>query len=354
MTKELSTAVFDYSDLDKDVKGKLIALAGTIKREKAKHSQSGLEIGKAIACAHAELAGDGGDGRFSEWVEMECGFGRTTAYNYMWTWQRFGNCSSLEQFTQEALYALASPKAPAPAVKEAEKLADKGHKITLDKAKELLDKFREVEAKAKPRRATSAAAPSPAGTPDLPPEGTANQTDQGSQGKGAQAGACIRTGGDHRFGTDDEGDYRCLECGEPGAKQYADTFDPAEMAGDGTDAMGNEAPDDLRHVFDVAGEFDEQRAKLTAIKSWITQRVKHDAGAKLAGAAQRIKTDIDNADRELRFAKPHCVCVYCHNKPPKVANCNACKGTGWITEDIYKNAPKGMKHGKAERQTVSG
>lgn len=147
MGKELSTAVFDYSVLDKDAKGKLISLAGSIKREKAKHAASGMAIGESVAAAHAILAGEGGDGKFSEWVELECGFGRTSAYNYLWTWQKFGNCSTVEQFDAGALYALASPKAPPKAVAEAEKLADKGHKITLDKARELLDKFRVVEAK---------------------------------------------------------------------------------------------------------------------------------------------------------------------------------------------------------------
>ena len=64
-------------------------------------------------------------------------------------------------------------------------------------------------------------------------------------------------------------------------------------------------------------------------------------------AKQRIVADLDNADSELKFSAPHCVCVYCENKPPKVANCTACKGLGWITEQIYKAAPKGLKREKA-------
>lgn len=126
-------------------------------------------------------------------------------------------------------------------------------------------------------------------------------------------------------------------------KQYNDPFDPAELSGESKDALGKDAPDDLRQVFELRAGFKEQRDKLTSIKTWMTQNIKHPGAALLAGAQQRIVTDIDNADRELKFSAPHCVCIYCKNKAPKVANCNACKGKGWINESIYKAAPKGMQ-----------
>lgn len=325
MSKELSTATFDYSALDKDDKGKLLCLAGEIKREKAKHATSGLSIGKSVATAHAILAKDGKDGEFSRWVELECGFGRTSAYNYMWAWQRFGNCSTVEQFDSGALYALASPKAPEKAAKEAEKLADKGHKITLDTAKELLDKFREGESRPKSSPRPAAQTQSQP-KPPLPAEGTASQTESGSQG---EVGAGEESTGQPSGGT---------------------SFNPSEWTPtDLKDSLGNEVPGDLEEVFEITGEFDEQRNKLKAIKSWLTQRIKHPAGKWLDSAVQRIRTDIDHADSEIKHAKPYCPCVYCHNKEPKVANCNACKGLGWITEPIYDAAPKGMK-----RETVKG
>lgn len=116
-------------------------------------------------------------------------------------------------------------------------------------------------------------------------------------------------------------------------------FEPDEV----TDAFGDDVVGDLRPAFMIRDEFKEKRQQLTNLKTWITQRVSHPGCAVLATAESRVKTDIDNLDRELKFAAPHCACVYCKNKMPKLANCNACKGRGWITEEIYKQAPKDLK-----------
>lgn len=127
------------------------------------------------------------------------------------------------------------------------------------------------------------------------------------------------------------------------------TFDTVgELSSESKDAFGTEPPEELRKVFELRVGFKEQRAKLTSIKTWLTQNQNHPGAAILSGAAQRIRTDVNHADNELDFATPYCVCVYCHNKNPKVANCAACKGLGWITEPIYKAAPKGMQREKAK------
>lgn len=109
------------------------------------------------------------------------------------------------------------------------------------------------------------------------------------------------------------------------------------------DGFGDDVTGELRHVFQVCAEFKEKRQQLTNLKTWITQRMNHPGCAVLASGESRIKTDIDNLDSELKFATPYCVCVYCKNKMPKLANCNACKGRGWITQEIYKQAPKELK-----------
>lgn len=109
------------------------------------------------------------------------------------------------------------------------------------------------------------------------------------------------------------------------------------------DGHGDEVTGELRNVFEICHEFKEKRQALTNIKTWITQRLSHPGCAVLASGESRIKADIDNLDIELKFATPYCACVYCKNKMPKVANCTACKGRGWITQEIYKQAPKEMK-----------
>jgi hypothetical protein len=102
-------------------------------------------------------------------------------------------------------------------------------------------------------------------------------------------------------------------------------------------------PPELASAFDLAADFDAQRRKLTSIKTWLTQNQNHPGAKVLAGAAQRLRTDLDHADAELKFSKPYCVCVYCDDKPQKVADCRACKGLGWIPQPIYEAAPANLK-----------
>jgi hypothetical protein len=130
-------------------------------------------------------------------------------------------------------------------------------------------------------------------------------------------------------------------------RRHADTFEPAEFVSEAKDAFGDGVAGDLKQVFELRGEFDEQLAKLASIKTWMTQRATHPGAAVLAEADQRIRSDLTQVHEELKFAKPHCVCVYCKNKKPKVLDCNACKGKGWMTEQVYKAAPKGLKRESA-------
>jgi hypothetical protein len=134
---------------------------------------------------------------------------------------------------------------------------------------------------------------------------------------------------------------------DPAPRLHADSFEPAEFTGEAKDAFGDGVAGDLKQVFELRAEFDEQLAKLASIKTWMTQRATHPGAAVLAEADQRIRADLTQVHEELKFAKPHCVCVYCKNKNPKVLDCNACKGKGWMTEQVYKAAPKGLKRESA-------
>lgn len=203
--------------------------------------------------------------------------------------------------------------------------------------------------KKKPASVTGGSEDRSAAPPSLPSVGTVNRTDEGSQGDG-DAGECPH-GGPHDFL---EG--ACIKCHEPddaadeepatvaGKVSGGITFDPKELTPQSVkDGFGDEVTGELRAAFAIRAEFQEKRQQLTNLKTWITQRVSHPGCAVLKSGESRIKTDIDNLDTELKFATPHCECVYCKNKMPKVANCNACKGRGWITQEIYKQAPKELK-----------
>jgi hypothetical protein len=191
---------------------------------------------------------------------------------------------------------------------------------------------------------SSSSKPSPPAAVE-PPQSEPIQAPAAKETAVKPTGPCPH-GGEHDY--DDEACRRCHDPKPKGRKISGGiTFERAELEGDSKDAFGGEAPDELKKVFELCEGFKDQRSKLASIKTWMTQNQNHPGAVVLTGAANRIRTDINQADEELKFAAPYCVCVYCHNKPPKVANCNACKGLGWITEPIYKAAPKGMQRVKA-------
>ncbi len=146
MTKELKTTSFDYEGLDKDLKGKLVALAGQIRRSTKSHLEHALDMGQAIEEALELLAKAGKEIIFSDWVKRECGFSVRTAYNYVNAYSRFGGSrASLAQFTAEAIYLLSDDKITSETVDTAINLANKGTRITKDVAEELKRKYQPDE-----------------------------------------------------------------------------------------------------------------------------------------------------------------------------------------------------------------
>lgn len=148
-------------------------------------------------------------------------------------------------------------------------------------------------------------------------------------------------------------DEACRKCHAPKPVKKISggvTFDRDELTSESKDAFDKDAPDELKHVFELREGFEEQRNRLAAVQTWITQNENHPGAKHLQSAASRIRTDLKQASSELKFCAPHCVCVYCKNKPPKVANCNACKGLGWITEPIFNQAPEALKR-ESKRST---
>lgn len=158
---DLKAERFDYSVVDDDCRRKLISCAGEVTRQKKTGLAAMLEMGQAIKTANELLANHSG-GTFGKWVETECGIAPKSAYRYMHAWESFGSCDSLSQLTAEAVYALSSPNAPPEAAKQAQKLADKGVKVTEKVAKELL-----APAEPKPAKKPTPAKPAP--EPDEPP-----------------------------------------------------------------------------------------------------------------------------------------------------------------------------------------
>lgn len=51
------------------------------------------------------------------------------------------------------------------------------------------------------------------------------------------------------------------------------------------------------------------------------------------------KADLTNAHRHLNGTLPHAICPACNSDGGLNKNCRVCKGSGWVTEDEYKNVP---------------
>ncbi len=141
MPKELSLAAFDYSSIDKDVKGKLLNLAGQVKRHEKDFIAAGMEIGEAISEAHKLLAGEGREGRFRQWVELETGLSRSSAYDWMNIYERSKKCPILDTLPSTVARMLAAQAVPDAAIKDFEKQVDKGVKPTVAAAKATIQRF---------------------------------------------------------------------------------------------------------------------------------------------------------------------------------------------------------------------
>lgn len=326
--KELSQATFDYSDLPTETKGKLISLAGQIKKGRQHYIAAVFEVGQAIATAHGLLA-DHDEGTFGKWIENECGIEKRTAYNYMHAWETFGEQETNISVTPTAMYLLSAAEAPEKAAKEAIKRADKGERITVVKAKEILEKFRENEPASIPRKGDGCEIISQL----KPVEAKEVMEIEASK---AESDDPIGDACQHEW--DDDGD--CTKCrinkSKVNAPSGGTTFNPSEWTAD----TGHTGP--MKRVFETAAEFEPARQHLVNLKKWLNRVKGLPGGEMIQKGFQRIVTDLDNLDAEIKFAHPFAACV-CGGKD----NCKVCKGMGWLTKMAYDAAPKEKRRATA-------
>jgi hypothetical protein len=286
--ENLTVKTFDYSDMDPELKGKLICLAGEINRAACSHIEFAIKMGEAISSAHELLAGGGCEGKFKPWLETECGIAKSTAYRYMNAYKAFGDCKELRQFSNEGLYLLSSPDVPRLAVAEAKKVAAKGARISIDRAKEILDKWRE---KAKPT-ATPAAE-------------NANESRE-----------TTLSGPD-------------LDTSKPSQEleQSADSFDTAAIEAQppkGVDIPG------------LASPYKRAVSALNSILNEFTALSEEErTGVHLADKWTRIRHDLTEAKQGLYQAEPIQACEKCGGK-----GCRSCYQSGFWTRAIVGSRKK--------------
>lgn len=171
---ELVEADFNYEMVEKEHAAKLRYCANQIQKHKANAAASMMTIGDMLCIAHEQLA-NYRSGTFLKWVETECGFSKSTAYNYMAAFRVFGSIPTVGNLEDGAVYALAQKETPKKALKEVLKLADKGTKITQKIAKEIIKKHLDESQEEQGEQTSSAAPPSktaPAPSKPAPPPPT--------------------------------------------------------------------------------------------------------------------------------------------------------------------------------------
>lgn len=233
----LAVTHFDYSTIeDKDQRGKLINLEGRIKKKRTGMIQSVLDIGEELAQAQAVLANHN-KGTFKRWVEACFEFTDTTAYNCINVYTRFRESPQIIWgLSDTTLYLLAAPSTPDKSVLEATKLVDKGVRVTVEVAKELIAKHKPSTngktCKArKPRKKTPE-------TPVAPPS------------------ECQQNAAGHEWEADGNGSRFCIHCKE----DHPDNPQPKPKRGKAGDEF-NKVEDFYGKLFRAIDEVANSRGK---------------------------------------------------------------------------------------------
>ena len=281
--------MFDYSDVPADTKGKLIWYAGEIFKHEKACVENGLAAGKMLIEAR-ELCGQR---RFSDWVEMECGFSIRTAYNYMSAFEAFGKCATVAHIELGAMYELAKNEK---AKKRAIKLSEKGVKVTQSMAKRLCQEE---------KGQISPSPPSRGGSVGPGKDEVTEDTGTDAQEPGPRP---------PRNGTDQPGD---LWNAPPEEYEDADSVV--------LDAIGRTVPEALRKSHALSAAIQVEGRKLDAILREIKRLGKEPGGeflptSKLELSFKAIKGDIFGA----------CYWSECPKCRGKNGNpCRDCNGRRW-------------------------
>ena len=110
---------------------------------------------------------------------------------------------------------------------------------------------------------------------------------------------------------------------------------PSESGEQGEDKEESKEPE-VPSIVPPAHEFARITVELRLLKNAIEALAEDPAGAYL-GVAQ-IVVDMKNVFSALKWATPHCVCVYCEGD-----GCKHCQNRGWMSKGLWDSAPDDMK-----------
>ncbi len=281
---KIAVKTFDYEGIDPEAKSKLIYLASEVHKATSTHVESAIRLGESLATAQAVLTAAGRKGRFAEWIDKECGFSKSTAYNYIAAFTRFNSeLENVGKFTMGAVFALSPEKVPQIAVDEALKAAKKGVRINRERAQEILERFRAVK---KPE------------TAKIPENKSSNALEKSTSESG-------------------------YEQAETGGGEEVD-FEPAKL---------DSQPKPLVDIAGLAAPYKQWVLELGAIINGVKRlSAEERTGGHLATKEARIVHDLSEAKVAISEAEPVRVCPKCDG-----AGCHPCSHTGFWTRAILKS-----------------
>jgi hypothetical protein len=106
------------------------------------------------------------------------------------------------------------------------------------------------------------------------------------------------------------------------------------------DAVGQDIPDALAHIFARSREIEQLLSAIQKIKATISGWIDEKDPIVTHLHWQSLETDLKNAYQSLKAATPYAVCVYCAG-----SGCQACRNQGWTGKLVYVAAPASMKAG---------
>lgn len=132
---------FDYSQIDEGIRDEVREAARSIHQLSAGVVTGIIAIGKRLI----EVKGMLGHGQFSDWIAAEFELSERMAQNYMNVARHYGDGqkrNNISFFNPTVLYLLSAPSTPEEARAEVEQAASEGKKITVEFAKEAIQKHR--------------------------------------------------------------------------------------------------------------------------------------------------------------------------------------------------------------------
>jgi len=97
--------------------------------------------------------------------------------------------------------------------------------------------------------------------------------------------------------------------------------------------------DHVAVAFNASGDFSSLMHELSALKGRFKSLMEGPAGHYATRHRQEWDAGISNLHSIVRFSAPYAVCPYCGGE----RNCDSCKRSGWMPEEIYKAVPRDIR-----------